>query len=357
MKKWVKILLIVLLAVVLLAAAYVAYVFISYHRIGDQPLTPVQTPDTAPSLSAGEAYTMVSWNIGFGAYEEDYGFFMDGGTESRAWSKERLTANVDAIAGYLKQQDADFYLLQEVDTDATRSYHVDEREPLYAALFDKSSVFCQNYDSPYLLYPLTKPHGASQSGLLTFAPVNIAAANRVELPVEGGFMKLLDLDRCYSVSRIPAEGGKELVLYDLHLSAYTSDGTIATEQLKLLLADMQAEYDAGNWCVAGGDFNKDLLGDSSVYFGAAEQEYSWAQPIPEGVFDSYDVQLVAPLDENDPVPSCRNADGPYHDGQYVLTVDGFLVTPNVAVDSAAVLDTGFAYSDHNPVQMTFTLQK
>ena len=264
MKKWVKILLIVLLAVVLLAAAYVAYVSISYHRIGDQPLTPVQTPDTAPSLSAGEAYTLVSWNIGFGAYEEDYGFFMDGGTESRAWSKERLTANMDAIAGYLKQQDADFYLLQEVDTDATRSYHVDEREPLYAALFDKSSVFCQNYDSPYLLYPLTKPHGASQSGLLTFAPVNIAAANRVELPVEGGFMKLLDLDRCYSVSRIPAEGGKELVLYDLHLSAYTSDGTIATEQLKLLLADMQAEYDAGNWCVAGGDFN-----GSGVFLGAA----------------------------------------------------------------------------------------
>ena len=355
MKKWVKILLIVLLAVVLLAAAYVAYVFISYHRIGDQPLTPVQTPDTAPSLSAGEAYTLVSWNIGFGAYEEDYGFFMDGGTESRAWSKERLTANMDAIAGYLKQQDADFYLLQEVDTDATRSYHVDEREPLYAALFDKSSVFCQNYDSPYLLYPLTKPHGASQSGLLTFAPVNIAAANRVELPVEGGFMKLLDLDRCYSVSRIPVNGGKELILYNLHLSAYTSDGTIATEQLKLLLADMQAEYDAGNWCVAGGDFNKDLLGDSAAWFGEADQSYSWAQPIPEGTFNGVDVTLVTPLDESAPVPSCRNADGPYHPGQYVLTVDGFLVTPNVTAAQATVLDTGFAYSDHNPVAMTFTL--
>lgn len=357
MKKWVKILLIVLLAVVLLAAAYVAYVFISYHRIGDQPLTPVQTPDTAPSLSAGKAYTLVSWNIGFGAYEEDYGFFMDGGTESRAWSKERLTANMDAIAGYLKQQDADFYLLQEVDTDATRSYHVDEREPLYAALFDKSSVFCQNYDSPYLLYPLTKPHGASQSGLLTFAPVNIAAANRVELPVEGGFMKLLDLDRCYSVSRIPAEGGKELVLYDLHLSAYTSDGTIATEQLKLLLADMQAEYDAGNWCVAGGDFNKDLLGDSAAYFGEADQEYTWAQPIPEDTFNGYNISLVAPLDPQNPVPSCRNADGPYHQGQYVLTVDGFLVSDNVTVTDSGVVNLAFAYSDHNPVEMRFVLEK
>ena len=274
-------------------------------------------------------------------------------------SPEALLARDDAGERY------ELYLIELPSTAAAaslraaaappRPYQGDEREPLYATLFDKSSVFCQNYDSPYLLYPLTKPHGASQSGLLTFAPVNIAAANRVELPVEGGFMKLLDLDRCYSVSRIPAEDGKELVLYDLHLSAYTSDGTIATEQLKLLLADMQAEYDAGNWCVAGGDFNKDLLGDSSAYFGAADQEYSWAQPIPEGVFDGYDVQLIAPLDESDPVPSCRNADSAYHAGQYVLTVDGFMVTPNVTVSDSAVLDTGFAYSDHNPVKMTFTL--
>lgn len=260
MKKWVKIILCVLLALLLLAGGYVAYVFIDYHRIGDQMLTPVQSTDAARSVDTNTAYTVVSWNIGFGAYEDDYGFFMDGGTESRAWSKERLTANMDAIAGYLKQQNADFCLLQEVDIGSTRTYHVDEREPLYAALFNKSSVFCQNYDSPYLLYPLTAPHGASRSGLLTFSPANITAADRVELPVESGFMKLLDLDRCYSVSRVPVSGGGELVLYDLHLSAYTSDGTIATEQLALLLADMQAEYEKGSWCVAGGDFNKDLLG-------------------------------------------------------------------------------------------------
>ena len=238
---------------------------------------------------------------------------------------------------------------------STRTYQVDERPYITDALPGLSSVFCQNYDSPYLFYPLTRPHGASRSGLMTLSSAGITAASRVELPVEGGFMKLLDLDRCYSVSRIPAEDSKELILYNLHLSAYTSDGTIATEQLKLLLADMQAEYDAGNWCVAGGDFNKDLLGDSAAWFGEADQSYSWAQPIPEGTFDDVDVTLVTPLDENAPVPSCRNADGPYHQGQYVLTVDGFLITPNVTVERAVVLDTGFAYSDHNPVTMTFTL--
>ena len=53
--------------------------------------------------------------------------------------------------------------------------------------------------------------------------------------------------------------------------------------------------------------------------------------------------------------SCRNADAPYHDGQYLVTVDGFLVSNNVSVSAATVIDMGFAYSDHNPVSMTFTL--
>ena len=244
MKKWIKVLLCIVLAAVLAVGGYVAYVFIDYHRIGDMPLTPVQSADAAAALETDTPYAVLSWNIGFGAYESDYGFFMDGGTESRAWSRERLTANMDAVASLLKAQDADFTLLQEVDMNATRTYHVDEREVLYAALFDRSSVFCQNYDSPYLMYPVTKPHGASQSGLLTFSAAQISDARRVELPVEPGFRKLLDLDRCYSVSHIPVDGGKALALYNFHLSAYTSDGTIATEQLTLLLRrGLRSEFD------------------------------------------------------------------------------------------------------------------
>lgn len=355
MKKWLKRLLFAVAALAVLALGYVAYVFLDYHRLGDMDLTPSDASESDAELRTGETYTALSYNIGFGAYEADYGFFMDGGTESRAWSEERLAANMDKITALLQARQADFYLLQEVDIGATRTYHMDERALLCASFKDKSSVFAQNYDSPYLLYPLNSPHGASKSGLLTFSRADITAAKRVELPVERGVMKILDLDRCYSVSRIAVEGGGELVLYNLHLSAYTSDGTIATEQLSLLLADMQAEYEAGNWCVAGGDFNKDLLGDSSVYFGEADREYSWAQPLPEGVFDGTDIRLIAPLDENDPTPSCRNADGAYHEGQYVLTVDGFLVSKNVAVSESSVLDTGFAYSDHNPVEMKFSL--
>ena len=356
MKKRLKIALCVLLVLLIAAAGYVAYVFISYHRIGDQPLTVEGKAEG--SAAAGADYRVVSWNIGFGAYEADYGFFMDGGTQSWAWSKERLNKNLEAIAARLAGEAADFYLIQEVDFDATRSYHVDERVPLRAALPEAAyaSAFAQNYDSPFLLYPLTQPHGASKAGIMTLSAHGMTSAFRRELPIETGFTKFLDLDRCYSVNRVPVEGGGELVLYNLHLSAYTSDGAIATEQLKLLLDDMQREYEAGNWCVAGGDFNKDLLGDSSAYFTAADKQYTWAQPIPAETFDGTDMALVAPLDEENPVPSCRNADGPYHERQYVLTVDGFIVSPNVAVTESRVIDTGFAYSDHNPVCMSFSLQ-
>ena len=356
MKKIIKFIICVILAIIVIAALYFGYVFISYHRLGDNIRLEKSAALSSDEISTGTEYKIVSWNIGFGAYESDFGFFMDGGKQSWAWSKERLDANLKKIGNRLTEQEADFYLIQELDFDSTRTYHVDERPYIQAALTGYSHIFAQNYDSPFLFYPITQPHGASKSGIMTLSRTQITSGLRRELPVETGLSKFLDLDRCYSVSRLKAPDGKELVLYNLHLSAYTSDGTIAYEQLKILLSDMQAEYEKGNYCIAGGDFNKDILGDSSKYFGRADQEYTWAQPIPEDTFDGYDISLVAPIDESDPVPSCRNADGPYHKGQYTLTVDGFMVSANVEVIESDVYNYQFEYSDHNPVCMIFKLK-
>lgn len=354
MKTVLKVLGIILALVLLVVIVYVSYVLIAFHRLGDMELT-TEGETTAEMAQTGTTYSFVSYNIGFGAYESDYGFFMDGGKESRAWSKERLDANLKKIADLLKDQNADFYFVQEVDIGSTRSYQFDERDYLTPALEGYSRVFAQNYDSPYLFYPLYSPHGASKSGIMTFSKTEITESARVELPIETGLTKLLDLDRCYSKSRVKVENGKELVLYNFHLSAYTSDGKIAEEQLKLLVADIKAEYEKGNYCIAGGDFNKDLL-DGEKVFGEFDKDYTWAQPIPKEIYEDAGLTLVRPFDENNPIPSCRNADSAYHEGQFVITIDGFLVTDNVKVESAEVIDTEFAYSDHNPVRMTFELK-
>ena len=210
MKKFWKILIIVLLVLLVLAGGYVAYVFLDYHRIPDNQTLDVYEQEPQPIAQTGQDYRVLTWNIGFGAYEDDYGFFMDGGTESWAWSEDRLKANLAEISNVLLNEAADIYFLQEVDFDSTRTYHVDERPYLYQAQPDFCKLHAVNYDSPFLLYPLTQPHGASRSCLLTMAGLHVTSAVRRSLPVETGFTKLLDLDRCYSVARVPVENGHEL---------------------------------------------------------------------------------------------------------------------------------------------------
>jgi exonuclease III len=57
------------------------------------------------------------------------------------------------------------------------------------------------------------------------------------------------------------------------------------------------------------------------------------------------------------VPSCRNADRPYSKDDFVLTVDGFIVSKNVQVKEAKVVDAKFKHSDHNPVYLDFSLNQ
>ena len=341
MKKTLKVALYILLALVLIVLAYVIYVFAAYYRVEDwQTLSVVHcdAASAAPMADApqtGVTYRVSSANVGFGAYSDDYSFFMDGGKESRARSRQAVDENMRGEVSLVKDLSPDFALFQEVDIDGTRSWHIAEDAYLSDVMENSefNEVFAQNYDSPYLFYPLINPHGANQSGILTLSRHPISSAVRRSLPIETSVMKLVDLDRCYSVSRVPMENGRELVLYNLHLSAYTSDGTIATEQLQMLCADMLAEYENGNYCVAGGDFNKDLLGNSAG------------------------LSLVVPFDPEHPVATCRTANEPYNEETtFRVTVDGFLVSDNVEAVSADVVDAGYRYSDHNPIYMDFILK-
>lgn len=346
-----RIILRVLAALILIAGAYAAYVFIAYHRLPDNTALQVRSAADG-ALETGTPQKLVSFNTGFGAYEPDYSFFMDGGTESWAWSEERLKKNLTAMTKYLKKKKPDILLLQEVDMNSTRTYHVDETETVSEALPSASSVYAVNYDSPFLFYPFGQPHGKSLSGIMTLANFKIESSVRKQLPVETSVMKIIDLDRCYCKSSLPVEDSdKLLLLYNVHLSAYTSDGTVADRQLELLAADMADEAAAGNYVICGGDFNKDLLGDSSEYFGIKGEQYSWSKPIKTEVFDGKPLRLVAASN----VPSNRVADAPYNPQQFVDVLDGFIVSDNINVVSNTNLDTGFAYSDHNPVEMEFEL--
>ncbi len=340
-------------AILLTLVSYLMYVVFSYYRVEDN-LNLSISGDAANAVPVGEKLSLITYNIGFGAYSDDYSFFMDGGKYSRGFSSDAVSANIKGSLDTLKSENPDFALLQEVDKNGTRSYHINQAEEFSNELKGYDSIFAQNYDSAYFLYPFNQPIGANLSGMMTFSRFDITNAHRRSLPIEESLYKYLDLDRAYTVSVIPAENGKNLVLYNVHLSAYTSDGTIANEQLKMLASDMNEQYENGNYVIAAGDFNKDILGDSSKYFKReGDDKFTWAQPLdtsllPEG--------FTCHSGTN--VPTCRNADSAYRaDGtDFVLSVDGIISSPNVELVLCETVDNGFKYSDHNPVRAEFILK-
>lgn len=356
-KKWWKILLGIVAGLLAIVIIYVAYVFISYSRIEDNQELDVEGKAQTAAVKVNTEYTAMTYNIGFGAYTPDFTFFMDGGTQSWAKSKDSVIDCIDGDIDLIKDHKVDFALIQEVDFDSTRSYHVDEAQMIRDAFDGYSSTQAVNYHSAFLFYPFYQPHGASNSSLLALSDAQITSALRRSLPISESFSKFLDLDRCYSINRIPAENGKELVIINTHLSAYGTDGDLQQQQLGKLFGDMQEEYEKGNYVICGGDFNHDFLGNSKEIFNdEVPEQYSWAAPFPDELIPDH-FKKVTDYKSGVTVPSCRNCDKPAGPDCFTVTVDGFIVSDNVETTYVDVVDNQFTYSDHNPVEMRFKLKK
>ena len=103
MKKTLKVALYILLALVLIVLAYVIYVFAAYYRVEDMQKLGVAHCDAASAApmegapQTGVTYRVSSANVGFGAYSDDYSFFMDGGKSSWAKSKESVQDTIQEI--------------------------------------------------------------------------------------------------------------------------------------------------------------------------------------------------------------------------------------------------------------------
>ena len=86
-----------------------------------------------------------------------------------------------------------------------------------------------------------------------------------------------------------------------------------------------------------------------------DRTYSWCQPLPaeilpEGFFLCADYGSGL-------TPSTRYTDIPYGPDSFMVVLDSFIISDNVQCNYTQVMDTGFLYSDHNPVVLRFELQQ
>lgn len=335
--------------VILLVGAYFCYLNASYYRLDDNlPLDIQNNPQK--TLKTGENLTLASANIGYGAFDKDFSFFMDGG-ESATVSNEEARSNITNLLEPILNFNPDFCFFQEVDKGSGRAGYLDEDTFLSTILEGFGDTYAQNYDSPFLAWPLYDMFGKVIAGLNTFSKYAVSSATRYSLPVSDSLTKFLDLDRCFTATRIPVENGKELVLLNCHTSAYGADTSTIQAQVEKILSVMEEETAKGNYVIAGGDFNQDLMGSSDENFnGGAE---TWAKPFP---FDLLPENLAL-LAQNDitQAPTCRDASRSYDGTNNVWIVDSFIISDNISVLDYYTLDEGFSYSDHNPVVLNFRL--
>ena len=356
--KIIKSIISIIVLLIICAAAYVGYIWVSYERIPDKLYLETNLAgsfsyfEDAETINKGNYYNIMTYNIGFGAYNQDYSFFMDGGKYSWAMSEDAVLADISGITDVINRSGVDFILLQEVDVDGTRSYHINELDLMNQFLkgYYYNSAVC--YDTKFLLYPVFQPHGANKSVIATYSKFPIADAIRRSLPVPSDFSKLFDLDRCYTLTRIPTANENMLCLYNVHMSAYTDDVSVKDSQLSMLLNDMENEYKAGNYVVCGGDFNMDLKNTE------VDHDYSWGAPfprnrLPKGLTLGMDVSKDSAIEHN----SCRNANEPYNENTtFTITTDGFIVSDNIKVNYYNNANWKYEFSDHDPVVMQIILQ-
>ena len=344
-----KLIIRIIIALAVAFALLVLYLTVREYRPEDIEVLDIRPGEASEAsvLLPGDAITVVTWNVGYGALGDNADFFMDYGEMVYTADKDRVNTNLSGMSDALNEINPDIIMLQETDVDSSRSYHTDEAG-YFAESFPKfDSTFAYNFKVDYIPYPIP-PIGKVASGVMTLSRYRIDSAERIQLPCPFSWpARVGNLKRCLSVNRIPVEGSdKELVIVNLHLEAY-DDGEGKEAQTKMLAEFLEAEAAAGNYIIAGGDFNQVFSGtDSSAY---PDIPGKWHCGLLDE--DSFSDLLVFCQDYSS--PTCRALDQPYagadkENFQYYM-IDGFIVSDNLELLSVETVNEEFRDTDHNPV--------
>ena len=303
--KIIKALLLVVLILVLAAGGLAGYLTLTEYRPDDIELLEVTQAARSDNVRVGERLDVLTFNTGYCGLGRDQDFFMDGGSMVRPESEEIIRENMNGILSELARQNADVYLLQEVDFDSYRSYYVNQADTYRHGLSLNMAV-AYNFKCDFVPFPWP-PLRKVESGLVSFTGLNVTQAT-----------------------------------YD--------DGEGKRAQTEQLMQIIAAEYRNGNYVIAGGDFNQTFEGANTF---PILKEDNW-QP---GILYNSDLPAGFSYVFDASKPTCRLLDKPYdgdRENAQMYVIDGFIVSDNLKVNLIQTVDLNFQYSDHNPVLLQVT---
>lgn len=301
--------------------------------------------------ATGREISFFSWNIGYAGMGSEMDFFYDGGRRTRQ-SKQQTLACFTGIKQIIRNSDTiPFVFLQEMDRYSKRSWEFDEFEEISEILPGHAKIFSKNYECRFVPVPVADPMGRVRSGLATFSIFQPGACETRYYHSDFPWpTRLVMLKRCFALFRFSLHNKKDLVVVNLHNSAYDSTGLLREKELRILDSVLNTEYRKGNYVVAGGDWNINPRGFNPMSVTTNDVVTKSVPPFPDNILTGW--QFVF-----DPkVPTLRYSNEGYQKGRTRTTIiDFFVVSPNIRVLGVKTSNLGFKLSDHNPMIMRILL--
>ncbi len=295
-------------------------------------------------IPANTEISLLTWNIGYAGLGAEMDFFYEGGKMVRP-SESLNLKYFKGITDFISSNDTlDFILLQEVDFDSKRSYNANQSDALLHTLPDHNKILTFNYKSKYIPVPFSNPMGKVNSGLVTFSKYSAHEAKRFATPGNYSWRKrMFMLKRCFLLTRYLIDNDKEVVLLNIHNSAFEDATELREVELEFLKEFVIEEYEIGNYVIVGGDWNQNPPGSNLNKIKDYVSSEIW--PIDENYLPD-DWRWVY-----DPeIPTNRDVTEPFDKSTTTTTIlDYFLVSPNIEILECKTVDMGFEFSDHQPV--------
>lgn len=317
----------------------------------DPPKVEILYANPSAPIVSQRSFSALIWNIGYCGLGEKSDFFYDGGKMMQP-EKSDLDIYFEGMMNQLKNDTVDFQLLQEVDSHSKRSYYLDQVSFIRAQshVTNPYSQFSLNYKVNYIPQPWTDPMGKVNSGLLSLSKYEPRLVERHQLPGAFGFPKqLFFLRRCLLIQYIPLDSGKELVLINIHNSAYDDKGTLKKEEMAYLKNILEKENEKGNYIICGGDWNQ----------CPPDFPYDKLAKGKQGDYSQTNVESLADFGHwiyDETTPSNRKNDKPFTDKTFVTVIDFFWMSNNIETLECTGINNQFKHSDHQPVKLMFRLK-
>ncbi len=327
--------------------------FISLSDYDPPVFIPIEINKNNPSqIELDTTFSIISWNLGYNGLGKEMDFFYDGGRQVRAnekLSSKYLTSNF----AFIKSLNAnDFWFFQEVDQQSKRSYFVDQQKKLVELLDNYNSCFAKNYDVSWVPVPIIKPMGKVKAGMMTFSKYAPIETSRYAYPNIAAWPdNLFLLDRGFILTRLLLPNQKHLVLMNTHNSYYVNNDSLKEIELDIIREKMLEEFNAGNYVIAGGDWNRLPVNFKNFFRGNLNQLQE-SVPIFTEKFLTEDWKWAC----DTMLYSNRDLISVYDENSKKSVIDYFIVSPNIEVVENYVFPLNFENADHNPVYLKFKLK-